>query len=250
MGKYKRNRDVPIKEKRPQGKDFAYFLELVKECAKMGPIAFTIVDDFGHQIPVRIEDGKPIEINGSKKNDGQVLDFISKAHSEFEGLFLEVMKTKYDPENQIMPRLHIAKLTDKAGFYGKPAIVEIHDGTKNRKFKIERTGAGARYYIDTVMVSKEKAVQFVNDNYANFLVGLRKAVKEMKGHKSSKNRFLAATGNKKKNEGPKHSEIVDGQLRVDIDSFLPQKQYASGVDKIMTRGDKIMTATKKGFIEE
>ena len=48
----------------------------------------------------------------------------------------------------------------------------------------------------------------------------------------------------------KHSDIVDGKLQVDIDSFLPKKNIACEPDKVMTKGDRIMVTKKRGYIND
>lgn len=251
MGKYRKNKrnEIKIPEKPKVGKDYYCLLMLIKKSAKLGPIRFTMVDDFGHHIPVSIEDGKKISINGRERDDGQVMDFIAKLPGDFEGLFLNVMKEKYDPELHIMPRYQLAKLTDLSGYYGKTAVVEIHDGACVKKLKVERTGAGGCYYIDYQMITQEQAETYVEENYSKFLVGMRKTVKEMKGHKHLQNSFEKIKLEKDR-KAVKHSDIVDGKLQVDIDSFLPKKNIACEPDKVMTKGDRIMVTKKRGYIND
>ena len=249
MAGYRKKKKPHQKEKPLFGKDFVCFFALVKETVKAcGPYKFVIIDKAGKEIPVHLTKTGDTWIDGKKLIDADAREFIAKNPGDFERLFLEVTK-KYDPDLHIMPRLYLAKLTDMSGTYKKPATVKFYDGEKMREFKIERAGLDGRFYLDEMPITKNEAIEYVETHYGGFLVGMKDAMKAMKRVNTfENNKFLSTYGQKAKAQ-VKHSEVVDGKLQVDIDSFLPQKKKAVSSEHEMKASKDIITTPKRGYIE-
>ena len=78
---------------------------------------------------------------------------------------------------------------------------------------------------------------------------MKDAMKAMKRVNTfENNKFLSTYGQKAKAQ-VKHSEVVDGKLQVDIDSFLPQKKKAVSSEHKMKASKDVITTPKRGYIE-
>ena len=138
-----------------------------------------------------------------------------------------------------------------SGTYRKPANVEFYDGEKMRKFKIERAGLDGKFYLDEMELIKSEAIKYVERYYSGFLIGMKAAIKTMKNARTSvyENNKIPSSYSQIAKTQVQHSEIVNGKLQVNLDSFLPQKKPRKTGKDEMKAGENIIIAKKRGYVE-
>ena len=230
------------KEKMP-AEGYVCFLSLVKEVSYIGPIRFTIVDRNDNHIPVEIIDGN-ITISCISMSDASALTFISNHAKDFERLFFESAK-KYDRNKRLTGRLYIAKIADMSFVTKRKAAMRIYADRKTRDLQISRRGDEPVFTLDGQELSLEQGEQFIWENYNEFLINYKNAVKGMTGTLDEESQRRTHLPRK----GIKADIDENGKITVDLDGILGKSRNTKKGTPDTSLADDILKKGRKGFAE-
>lgn len=247
MGKkYTENRPKP--KKSPTGADVRCFYALILElCKEYGTPRFVIDEDRMSKIKVWVT-GDGIWVNGKLQDAKSGRIFLSAYREAFEYLFVQAMKEFVDIR-QIMPRIYLANLLDTSGKTGKTAKMTFQTNAGKQILHIEYKDGMTKLRLNDKDISVTEAEAFVNENYMQFLAGIKGADRSMTHERSQNSKLKEYKARQKANmhKGVAHSRIVNGQLRVDLQSFIPQKQQTTSDE--LKRKELDLGKKKPGHIE-
>lgn len=228
------------KKKKIPGQDRDWICQcmVIMEYSMRRPLEMTIFGNRGKEKNDVTIYKKVLTADGTVMEGEDAIQYVAEHRRDIERLMVESSKL-HGEEKEVIARLHVAKLADKAGQAGRYAVVPMMGSEGIRRLKVGREHDEPVFILDNSSIKKEDAEDFIREHYMEFLLGMQKAEAGLYG-------YHVETVMEQQPGGKKDKPVFD------LDKLLPSKPKPKGAGKkdLQTLGNKYFSKSAKSHLRE